>query len=313
MRSIHPILTLLLSSLLLQTTISQQTCDTSVYHVNPQGACNICPDNCPPECDPSNAAYLVFTSSDCDGQGVSGSGGGDGGGAVDPATTTATAVPVDFTVEITPSNATCEGDSCSPKDCVRDDVSVPCDFGDNPPVDWELELASVECKVCQQNTESDKCGTGSSTLLATDAGIRASYCNDQFLVIWSTGLPHYDPSLEAYLGSIPLPPGGDPGCRVRTARELLTVYKIPLEQTVQEGTNVVPNPLPGIPGLPAAGGVGVSLDGVVIYPVRANVPVMQKLVLPICNSGSHNLPFVVHSSLYSSEFQQSRTTCLDEL
>lgn len=53
---------------------------------------------------------------------------------------------------------------------------------------------------------------------------------------------------------------------MRTAAELLTVYKIPLETTVQSGDNTLSQPLPGVPGMPAAGAVGMAINGVPMFP-----------------------------------------------
>ena len=95
----------------------------------------------------------------------------------------------------------------------------------------------------------------------------AAYCTADFLVVWSSGRPGYDPASPGdYLANIPLPPGGDGGCRVRSASSLLTVTKIPLAPTLQEGSNVLSSPLPGVPGMPAAGAVGLAVDGVPIFP-----------------------------------------------
>ena len=66
-------------------------------------------------------------------------------------------------------------------------------------------------------------------------GVAAAYCNSDFLVVWSSGRPAYSAASSDYLGGIPLPPGGDGACRVRTASSLLTVFKIPLVPTVQVG------------------------------------------------------------------------------
>lgn len=47
----------------------EPTCDTTVYHVNPNGGCKLCPPNCPPECNPDHDKYQVYVASDCDGNG----------------------------------------------------------------------------------------------------------------------------------------------------------------------------------------------------------------------------------------------------
>ena len=77
----------------------------------------------------------------------------------------------------------------------------------------------------------------------------------------------YDPATsDDYLNSVPLPPGGDGGCRVRTSSALLTVYKIPITPpTSQTTSNVIPQPLPNVSGMPAAGAIAVGVDGVPMY------------------------------------------------
>ena len=128
---------------------------------------------------------------------------------------------------IVPSTLSCDDlESCSPEACVVSD-DEDCTFNNNAP-DWASTIASVACQDCAQATGGFACDAP-GTALRTDAGIRAAYCTDEFLVVWATGKPRYEPGDGAYLGSIPLPPGGSATCRVRTSAELLTVYKIPLE------------------------------------------------------------------------------------
>jgi hypothetical protein len=134
--------------------------------------------------------------------------------------------------------------------------------------DFPASLASVTCSSsCTADATNDKCTALKSTF-KSDAGIKAAYCTDEFLVIWATAKPSYEPSWASdYLNLIPLPPGGDDGCRVRTGYDLLTVWKVPLTPPAdQDGTNVMgadgDGELPGVPGMPAAGAIGVGIDGV---------------------------------------------------
>ena len=86
------------------------------------------------------------------------------------------------------------------------------------------------------------------------------------------GRPSYDPAAAGdYLNGVPLPPGGDAGCRVRTASELLTVFKIPINPPAdQAGTNCMGSScdaaLPNVPGMPEAGAIGMAIDGVPMFP-----------------------------------------------
>lgn len=88
------VLALLLASLRLQ--VAAQDCDTSVYHVNPQGSCRLCPDNCPKECDPASDSYMVFTSTDCDGQGTVK--GGEDGSKAEETTEDASGISTQWTL-----------------------------------------------------------------------------------------------------------------------------------------------------------------------------------------------------------------------
>ena len=107
-----------------------------------------------------------------------------------------------------------------------------------------LQVPGMTCKTCSQSSAS-LCSSLTS-LFKTNSGVAAAYCNAEFLVIWSSGLPQYDPNNDNYLNSVPLPAGDGTGsCRVRVALPYLTVYKIPLAPSLQTGANTVPNPLPG--------------------------------------------------------------------
>jgi len=125
----------------------------------------------------------------------------------------------------------------------------------------------MSCKTCTPAT-TGFCTNLAATLKTSNVHVKAAWCNDEFLIIAADGNPQFSGgSATEYLKGIPLPPGGDTACRVRTAANQLNVYKIPLSPTkLASGSNSVPNPLPNHPALPAAGAIGVAIDGVPIFP-----------------------------------------------
>jgi len=128
-------------------------------------------------------------------------------------------------------------------------------------------MSILSCKTCTQAT-TGFCTTLVATLKTSNNHVKAAWCNDEYLVIAADGNAQFSGGTATnYLQGIPLPPGGDAACRVRTAANQLNVYKIPLSPAkLASGSNTVPNPLPNVPGMPAAGAIGVAIDGVPIYP-----------------------------------------------
>ena len=192
-----------------------------------------------------------------------------------------------------PNSDSCDGlETCSPAGCVTDNSLPTCFFGKSGYTNWASKVAEMTCTQCTQSTASF-CSELQS-VFKQDAGVKATYCNDEFLVVWATGLPRYDVDGNGdYLDLIPRPPGGSARrrrdrrlvanetdaefegrvrrqnadtCRVKTGISSLNVYKIPLTTSVQSGTNSVSNPLPGVSGIPAAGAIGVAIDGTPIFP-----------------------------------------------
>jgi len=158
-------------------------------------------------------------------------------------------------------------DSCSPAQCVVNSES-DCSFNTGTP-DWVAAMSTLSCKTCTRSS-SGSCSTLAQKLKTSGGHIKAAWCNDQYLVIAADGIPEYSPDSATdpkYLHGIPLPPGGDSVCRVRTAASQMNVYKIPLNPTkLSSGSNTVPSPLPGVAGMPEAGASGVAIDGVPIFP-----------------------------------------------
>ena len=176
------------------------------------------------------------------------------------------AVLVSFTSALAQySTADCSSlTSCSPDAC-KVNTEADCSFNTRTP-EWAAALAAMTCKTCTQSTAS-KCSNLASTLKTAGGKIQAAYCNDEYLVIAADGLPsNYDAAV--YLKGVPLPPGGDSTCRVRTAAQQMNVYKIPLNPTKHANptSQASQNPLPGVSGMPAAGAVAVAIDGIPMFP-----------------------------------------------
>ena len=197
-----------------------------------------------------------------------------------PATSSPTSTAVSY------SKLNCDDlQSCSPAACVPSTDSS-CSFN-QPPADHASKLAAMSCKQCSQSTDT-KCSNLAS-LLKKNQGVAAAYCNAEFLIVWSSGKPSWDPATAGdYLNGIPLPPGGDASCRVRTSGSLLTVFKIPLTVTTQPSSNTVANPLPGVPGMPEAGAIGMAIDGVPMFPNYNNrgQPAWVSCEVDRCNAHS---------------------------
>ncbi len=161
------------------------------------------------------------------------------------------------------STKTCSAKHCSPSFCTFNN-GVVCGASEMPRTDYELsdQIKSISCKQCNQSADP-RCTTEN---LASIFGIgmtnvKAAYCNDAFLVVWSQGLPHHQP----YVKDIPNPPGTN-GCLLRSITKQSQTYKIPLKpKLLADGKK---NVLPSWPnhGIPMAGAIGVAKNGVPIYP-----------------------------------------------
>jgi hypothetical protein len=66
-------------------------------------------------------------------------------------------------------------------------------------------IADLECRECTQNTAS-KCNTDNIESAFTTSQFWAIYCNDDYMVAWSKGVPVIT---EGKLDNVPRPPGED--------------------------------------------------------------------------------------------------------
>ncbi|CAK9078358.1 unnamed protein product [Durusdinium trenchii] len=167
---------------------------------------------------------------------------------------------------IVPSTETCEAlSNCSPSQC-QSVSNSPCSFTD-PNIDWPELIGSVSCKSCTQSSDARCSVSGMQEVFNTDAtsAVKAMYCNDNYLVVWSAGKPPTDDTLA----SIPRPPGGGGGggyeneCVTRSTIEQSQTYKIPLTSPPDEAYEWTPNP--------PAGASGVGKNGVPFYPGSVHI------------------------------------------
>lgn len=300
------------------SAVKAETCAPG-YHVRPSGECGDCPPSggdrgCPPECTLGRTTYSDSScTTEYSGEDITSS------PPPSPSPPTPSSSSDAGNVGINPFSGDCTASgTCSPSQCTVS-ADVACSFPTAGPVDFAAKVSQATCKQCTQDTSSAKCQTLAQTL-RTNAGVKAAYCNADFLVIWADGLPSYNPNAAEYLPSIPLPPGGGTvngaTCRVKTATEKLTVYKIPLSTTVQAGSNTIPSPLPGVPGMPAAGAMGVAVDGTPIFANYNNRGgfAWESCELDVCNAHSgkgedyhlHGDPFG-SKCMYSSDDYESVT------
>ena len=160
--------------------------------------------------------------------------------------------------------------SCSPIQCTDNieptcgmepaaDGSIPAAAPPPPAHDHAGWLSQLECQKCKQSRDGI-CLRLSSHLRTNSKHVKAAYCTDEFLVIHSDGLPEAALKLE----SIPQP-AAKSGCRVRTAREAVHIFKIPLRPQAATAPNTIASPLPHGLQLPSDGPIGVAVDGVPLY------------------------------------------------
>ena len=141
---------------------------------------------------------------------------------------------------------------CGPAFCdVSASTAAGCVFT-NTVYNYTASVAGTRSKTCTQSTDA-RCTSAALSALMIGQGIKAAYCNDQFLVIQtdtSTGFPNY-------LASIKNPPGAVAGdgtaCVTRYVNTGFQTIKIPLYPTLlatadASVNNVNTNSYPNGPG-----------------------------------------------------------------
>jgi hypothetical protein len=99
--------------------------------------------------------------------------------------------------------------TCSPAACTVNDALAVCSVAPTSTIGWAAQVKSLSCKICTESRVST-CENLAS-VLRTDAGVKAAYCNEDFLVIWATGMPRYEVQGNGdYLDTIPSLDGDTP-------------------------------------------------------------------------------------------------------
>ena len=149
-----------------------------------------------------------------------------------------------------------------------------------PPTQPEpINIANIPCKQCTAATEARCTSTGLRSLLKPGIGygVKAAYCNDQFLVVHSDGTPNH----PTYLEYIQRPPGSAASgasypqqCVTRSMKSQWLAMKFPLSpvalSTSSKANNANSFPsssdsLSGIP-LPKSGPASMAISGLPLFP-----------------------------------------------
>ena len=188
-----------------------------------------------------------------------------------------------------PLNYICDGlkGTCNAKFCSIISNDATCAFNDK---EMKPGVHLNQCQTCTQELKDPRCTTAGlkNAVHAAGGQINAAYCTDKYLILSATGAPSWNPNLN----DIPMPPGGDNGCRTRTWKAEGKNWKIPLEThytllpNAHRSNNNNGNSFPqgagdgaekylctndrGAFGLPSAGALGVSIDGQEVFPVFNN-------------------------------------------
>ena len=101
-------------------------------------------------------------------------------------------------------------------------------------------MSQLPSKTCTQSTDP-RCSSAALSALMKGQGIKAAFCNDQFLVIHSDGTPGF----STYLDSIKNPPGAVASdgttCVTRFTNPSYTFVKIPLYPTLLSTADALVN------------------------------------------------------------------------
>jgi hypothetical protein len=149
-----------------------------------------------------------------------------------------------------------------------------------PVVPEQIKIAEIPCKQCSVSSDARCSSTGLKNLLAPGIGygIKAAYCNNEFLIVHSDGSPNH----PTYLEYIQRPPGSSkssPGasypdqCVTRSMKPQWLAMKFPLSpialSTSSKANNAGSFPasasLTGIP-LPKSGPNSMAISGLPLFP-----------------------------------------------
>lgn len=120
---------------------------------------------------------------------------------------------------------------CGPPSCSKIISSIKSCTFQSSPRNYPALVASIQGKTCTQSSDP-RCTSAALKALIVSTGIKAAYCNDQYLVIHSD----MSPGFQEHLSSIATPPGGfnadGTACVTRSTTLVFDTYKIPLNPTL---------------------------------------------------------------------------------
>ena len=167
---------------------------------------------------------------------------------------------------------------CGPSFC--DSIVNPdpgCIFT-NKVINYPLLVSKTLSKVCTQSTDP-RCTSAALAAVMVGQGIKAAFCNDQFLVILTDGSGGF----QTLLGSIKNPPASSDStgttCVTRFVNPIYMTVKIPLFPTLLSTSdpainNVNTNSFPNGPGDNDAAYMSLSTPGTAAtygLPTRGNI------------------------------------------
>ena len=80
---------------------------------------------------------------------------------------------------------------CGPAYCESYTTTLPACTFTQATMDYPTEVLSQGCRVCTQSTDSRCTSSGILSRIKTDGGILAMFCNDNYLVTYSSGYVHH--------------------------------------------------------------------------------------------------------------------------
>ena len=197
---------------------------------------------------------------------------------------------------------------CGPSFCDTSASILPACVFTTQTYNYPTLVQKIPSKVCTQSTDP-RCTSAALAALILGQGIKAAYCNDAFLVIYSDGSTGF----SSYLSSIKNPPASvssdGTSCVTRTSSFGYSVIKIPLYPTLLSTSdptinNVNTNSFPNggadgnaaymststtntaaTYGLPTRGAIGITIAGQDIFPIFNNMATLatQKCEVDTCN------------------------------
>ena len=89
----------------------------------------------------------------------------------------------------------CDGlsNTCNPTQCQK--VSNAACTAPTSKINVPLALSKISCKACTQSSDPRCSSSSLKAMLTMNAGIKAAYCTDKYLVIHSDNTPNHDDSL----------------------------------------------------------------------------------------------------------------------